>query len=76
LAKTEVVKDEAQIRISFPASLAAYHSLSAVLRDTLFWRVDFQDTGPPFSMRMYPVCDLRVLRSACNWGGISKPPVD
>ena len=29
--------------ISFPASLAAYHSLSAVLRETLFCLVLFHD---------------------------------
>jgi hypothetical protein len=35
-------------RSSLPASLAAYHSLSAVLRDTLFCFTDFQLIGPPF----------------------------
>jgi hypothetical protein len=35
-------------RSSLPASLAAYHSLSAVLRDTLFSFTDFQLIGPPF----------------------------
>jgi hypothetical protein len=35
-------------RSSLPAPLAAYHSLSAVLRDTLFCFTDFQLIGPPF----------------------------
>jgi hypothetical protein len=35
-------------RSSLPTSLAAYHSLSAVLRDTLFCFTDFQLIGPPF----------------------------
>jgi hypothetical protein len=38
-------------RSSLPASLAAYHSLSAVLRDTLFYFTDFQLIGPPFIIK-------------------------
>jgi hypothetical protein len=38
----------ASLAVRLPASLAAYHSLSDVLRDTLFYFTDFQLIGPPF----------------------------
>jgi len=53
-------------RSSLPASLAAHHSLLAVLRDTLFYFTDFQLIGPPFIIITQPVCERRVSRSAAK----------
>ena len=45
---------------SWPAWLAATNSALEVESDTLSWRRLFQEMGPPFIIRVYPVWDQRV----------------